>query len=413
MQFNITDIKTPAYLIDMDRLSANFLKMNQIEETTGVRALVAIKSFTHELLADLLPLVSGVATSGEYESKFAARKLLVHSEQEMHCFSGAYTESTLRSVLKQGATTIILNSLTQYQSLKHILKEAVQDGVKVGLRVNVQFSVVDHPMYDPSSKNSRFGVKLTDIPHDIFEEGILTGIHYHNLCESDAADFADTLLLFSNKFSFYLHKCEWVNLGGGQLFTNKKEFDLPEAIAALKDFKRRFNKLTVYVEPGTAFFEDAGMMVTSVLDVIDYTGRNHLIVDSSATCHMPDILEMPYSPNIRNTSLLGLTDSHSSNNDFLIGSQSCLTGDIIGNYSFNEKPEVGDKLIIEDQLHYTSCKSTTFNGMKSPSLYVYDSSEPNPRLLSSYSYETYEASHSVNERQNDPKREKSAVTAWI
>lgn len=387
-------ISTPSYIINEDRLLENFKRMQALEKATGVHALVAIKSFAMPVLASFIPYVSGVAASGPWEAKFAHNKLR-HSQNKpfyLHTFCGAYSNYDVIDCINSGASHMVFNSINQLLTLGSTVSAIGNGEVELGLRCKVNLSVVKNPLYDPSHPRSRFGITGDEIDQTLFKLSGLSGLHYHNLCESPAEDFVSSLDKFRKDFGHILPLCSWVNLGGGQLFTNDN-FCVDKAIAALLDFKEEYPNLSVFVEPGCAFFENAGQLATTILDIFHSDGKRHIIVDASATCHMPDILEAPYTPKIQGTSILDLNQHQTESNQYLIGSQSCLTGDVIGQYAFQSPPEVGDLLIIEDQLHYSFAKQTHFNGVKTPAVYLNQPHLGRIECIQSHGYSEYESKH--------------------
>ena len=273
---------------------------------------------------------------------------------------------------------ITFNSLSQFQ---RYAARARALGVSCGLRVNPEYSTVETDLYNPCSPMSRLGVRSVDL--ESLPEGI-EGLHFHALCESRPADLRGTLQAVEDKFGRFFDQIKWLNMGGGHLMTHK-DYDEDELIAILKEFKARHPHLRIIMEPGSAFTWDTGVLVARVEDVVRNGGRNTLMLNVSFACHMPDCLEMPYKPTI-----IGMHDSEGEEETWYMGGHSCLAGDTYGCWSFDEAhtPQVGERIIFRDMIHYTMVKTTMFNGVTHPSLVIY-TPEKGFKVVRTFGYQDY------------------------
>lgn len=370
------DIPTPAYVIDEAMLHKNGSILKDLQEKTGCKILLAQKAFsnfnTYEILSQYL---AGTEASGLYEARLGAEEM---PEGEVHVFCGAYKEQDFLEVLKY-ADHIVFNSVSQ---LAKFGKQAKVAGRSVGIRINPECSTQEgHDIYDPCAPGSRLGVTLDNwnenMTDDLIE--ILDGIHFHTLCEQDADALEVTLNAVEDKFGQYLHKMKWVNFGGGHHIT-RDGYDIALLEKCIINFKEKY-QVQVYLEPGEACALNAGYMITEVLDIIENGNVTNLIIDASAACHMPDVIEMPYMPPLYGGTAVDNEESINKADEkektavsengytYRLGGPTCLSGDVIGSYTFKNPINVGDKLIFGDMAIYTTCKNNTFNGMPLPSIY--------------------------------------------
>jgi len=364
-------LKTPYYLIDESRLAANLGILAKIKERTGVKILLAQKAFSSfYFYPQLAAVLDGTASSGLYEARLAHE----HFGKEVHVFAPAYKDEDFSELL-QYADHFVFNSKAQLMRYKDM---ALAHGKTIGVRINPEISTQDaaHAMYDPCSPSSRFGIKLADLDTDIIKH--ITGIHFHTLCQQNADALALTLQEVEMKFGKYLHHLKWINFGGGHHLT-RADYDIELLVKTINEFKAKYD-LTVYLEPGEAVVLNAGFVVATVLDVVN-ADLPVLILDASATCHMPDVIEMPYTPKVIGTSVEG-------GHLVRLASHTCLTGDNFGIYRFQTIPSVNDKIIFEDMALYTIVKNNTFNGMQLPAIYArkLDGSDV---LVTSFDYEDF------------------------
>lgn len=350
------EIPTPCYVIDEVLLEKNLKILNGIIKQTGCKILLAQKAFS---LYKLYPLIgkylSGTTASGLYEAR------LGHEEmgKENHIYSPAYRENEMNEIISL-CDHIIFNSFSQLDKFK---EKVLQAGKKVGLRINPEYSTQDErTIYDPCAPFSRFGITNKHFQPESLEG--VSGLHFHTLCQQNSGDLASTLQVVEERFGPWLKQMEWINFGGGHYITNN-DYDIPRLEACIRKMQNQYG-LQVYLEPGEAVALDAGYLVTTVLDTLQ-NGMNIAILDTSPTCHMPDVLEMPYRPNLLGSGVAG-------EKPFLyrLGGPTCLSGDIIGDYSFDQPLQCGDRLVLCNMAVYTMVKNNTFNGMRLPAIVIKD-----------------------------------------
>ena len=368
----IDQVPTPAYVIDEAKLVNNLEILKSVQDRTGCKVLLAQKAFsmyaTYPLISQYL---AGTTASGLYEAKLGREEF----GGEVHVFAPAFKDVDLEEILEI-ADHIVFNSERQLR--KHVDKcRAV--GVSVGLRINPECSTQgDHALYDPCAAGSRFGVRIDQFSEDLLD--LVDGLHFHTLCEQNSDDLKTTLDAVEAKFGPYLHRIKWLNMGGGHHVT-REDYDLDLLISSIQHMQETYG-LEVYIEPGEAIALNAGYLVTEVLDIFE-NGIETLVLDASATCHMPDVLEMPYRPPLRHGFEAG-----EKAYTYRLSSNTCLTGDIIGDYSFEKPVEIGDKLYFEDMAIYSFVKNNTFNGIGLPSLVLMDKTG-DCRIVKSFGYEDF------------------------
>lgn len=368
----IDQVPTPAYVIDEAKLVNNLEILKSVQERTGCKVLLAQKAFsmyaTYPLISQYL---AGTTASGLYEAKLGREEF----GGEVHVFAPAFKDADLEEILEI-ADHIVFNSERQLR--KHVNKcRAV--GVSVGLRINPECSTQgDHALYDPCAAGSRFGVRIDQFSEDLLD--LVDGLHFHTLCEQNSDDLKTTLDAVEAKFGPYLHRIKWLNMGGGHHVT-REDYDMDLLISSIQHMQETYG-LEVYIEPGEAIALNAGYLVTEVLDIFE-NGIETLVLDASATCHMPDVLEMPYRPPLRHGFEAG-----EKAYTYRLSSNTCLTGDIIGDYSFEKPVEIGDKLYFEDMAIYSFVKNNTFNGIGLPSLVLMDKTG-DCRIVKSFGYEDF------------------------
>ena len=368
----IDQVPTPAYVIDEAKLVNNLEILKSVQERTGCKVLLVQKAFsmyaTYPLISQYL---AGTTASGLYEAKLGREEF----GGEVHVFAPAFKDADLEEILEI-ADHIVFNSERQLR--KHVDKcRAV--GVSVGLRINPECSTQgDHALYDPCAAGSRFGVRIDQFSEDLLD--LVDGLHFHTLCEQNSDDLKTTLDAVEAKFGPYLHRIKWLNMGGGHHVT-REDYDLDLMISSIQHMQETYG-LEVYIEPGEAIALNAGYLVTEVLDIFE-NGIETLVLDASATCHMPDVLEMPYRPPLRHGFEAG-----EKTYTYRLSSNTCLTGDIIGDYSFEKPVEIGDKLYFEDMAIYSFVKNNTFNGIGLPSLVLMDKTG-DCRIVKSFGYEDF------------------------
>ena len=368
----INQVPTPAYVIDEGKLVKNLEILKSVQDRTGCKVLLAQKAFsmyaTYPLISQYL---AGTTASGLYEAKLGREEF----GGEVHVFAPAFKDADLEEILEI-ADHIVFNSERQLR--KHVEKCRAA-GVSVGLRINPECSTQgDHALYDPCAVGSRFGVRIDQFSEELLD--LVDGLHFHTLCEQNSDDLKTTLEAVEAKFGPYLHRIKWLNMGGGHHVT-RDDYDLDLLIASIQRMQEKYG-LEVYIEPGEAIALNAGYLVTEVLDIVE-NGIETLVLDASATCHMPDVLEMPYRPPLRHGFEAG-----EKAYTYRLSSNTCLTGDIIGDYSFEKPVEIGDKLYFEDMAIYSFVKNNTFNGIGLPSLVLMDQTG-DCRIIKSFGYEDF------------------------
>lgn len=346
------NIPTPCYIIDEAKLLRNLEILHGVEERTGAKILLAQKAFScYHFYPLIAQYISGTACSGLYEARLGYECM----GKENHVFSAAYREEEFDEILSY-CGHIIFNSFTQ---LERFRDKTLAAGKKIGLRINPEHSTQEgHEIYDPCSPKSRLGITLKNFRPELLDG--VSGLHFHTLCEQNSDDLETTLYAVEEKFGEFLGKMEWINFGGGHHIT-REDYDIPRLERCIKRMQEKYG-LTVYLEPGEAVALNAGYLVTKVLDIID-NDVPVAILDTSAACHMPDVLEMPYRP-----PLFGSGKPDEKPFTYRLGSQTCLAGDFIGEYSFDHELKYGDKLVFGDMAIYSMVKNNTFNGMSLPQI---------------------------------------------
>ena len=350
----IEELQTPCYVIDKRQLEENLKILREVADEAGCKILLAQKAYscydTYPLIAKYL---DGTTASGLFEARLGYEKM----GKENHIFSPAYKEKEFDEIV-QICDHILFNSIVQVNKFKDRLR-----GRSAGLRINPECSTQEgHAIYDPCAPGSRLGVTIKNFDESVLD--VIDGLHFHTLCEQNSDDLVKTLLAVEEKFGRYLHRVKWLNFGGGHHIT-RKDYDRQTLIEQIQRVKKKYG-VEVYVEPGEAIALNAGYLVTEVLEKVN-NGITTLILDASAACHMPDVLEMPYRPPLRDGFL-----PEEKPFCYRLSSVTCLAGDVIGDYSFEKEVHIGDKLYFEDMAIYSMVKNNTFNGMPLPSIALMD-----------------------------------------
>lgn len=381
------DIKTPSYVIDENKLIHNLKILNGVEKETSCHILLAQKAFSAYAMYPLIgQYISGTTASGLYEARLGKEEM----NKENHVFAPAYKQEDMDELVKI-CDHIIFNSVNQ---LKKYKKQCLKAGVSIGLRINPEVSTQgEHAIYDPCAEGSRLGVTLKALNKGIDEDEQLLegvdGLHFHTLCEQNSDDLKTTLDAVEEKFGKYMHNCRWINMGGGHHIT-REDYDVRLLIDCVRHVQDTYH-VKVYLEPGEAVALNAGYLVTEVLDKVD-NGIETLILDASAACHMPDVLEMPYTPPLYGAQIVAdILKTQEAPKDahfvYRLSSYTCLAGDIIGDYEFDHEINVGDRLIFMDMAIYSMVKNNTFNGMPLPSIAVLKDGKLS--LIKSFGYEDF------------------------
>lgn len=378
MKFN--DIPTPFYIVYEDRLRRNLELISYVMRQADVDIIMAFKA---NALWRTFPIIKEYVTSSTASSLNEMRLGVEELGGNVHTYCPAYTDSTIGEFL-EGSTHITFNSLAQFERFKGNVEtyncEHPGKRVSPGVRVNPLCSVIETDIYNPALPGSRFGVTSDQIG-DSLPEGI-EGLHFHALCESSSYDLERVLEAFESQFGKYLPSVRWVNMGGGHLMT-REGYDVEHLISLLKGFKKRYPWLKVIMEPGSAFTWRTGDLITSVVDIVTNQGVSTAIIDASFACHMPDCLEMPYKPAVTES-----VETDETLPTYRLGGNSCLSGDYVGVWSFKEPLQIGDRLTLEDMNHYTTVKTTMFNGIQHPDI-VFSNSEGDCAYLRHFTYEDY------------------------
>ncbi|WP_289856033.1 carboxynorspermidine decarboxylase [uncultured Muribaculum sp.] len=378
----IEEIPTPFYIVYEEKLRRNLELISRVKQEAGVNIIMAFKA---NALWKTFPIIKEYVTDSTASS---LNEMHLGNEElggNVHSYCPAYTPETINEYLN-GSSHITFNSVNQFNRFKADLdKHNATPGnkhVSPGLRVNPLCSVIETDIYNPALPGSRFGVTAEQLG-DTLPEGI-EGLHFHSLCESSSYDLQRVLEAFEQQFGKFLPQVKWVNMGGGHLMT-RESYDVQHLIGLLHDFKSRYPWLNIIMEPGSAFTWRTGDLITSVVDVVDNQGVKTAIIDASFACHMPDCLEMPYKPAIAES-----VETDPSLPTYRLGGNSCLSGDYVGDWSFEKPLATGDRLTLEDMNHYTTVKTTMFNGIQHPSIVLCDK-EGDCRYLRRFDYSDYKS----------------------
>ena len=376
----LTSLRTPYYLVEEDKLRRNLELIRSVSERSGAEIILAFKAFA---LWKTFPIFREYISHTTASSVDEARLALEEFGSPAHTYSPAYTEHDFLEIL-HCSSHITFNSLSQYYRFAPMVEEWNRSKpiVSIGLRVNPEYSEIETELYNPCAPGSRFGVLASDLPAQL--PANLEGFHIHCHCESGADAFARTLVHIINKFSPWFSQLKWINFGGGHLMT-RKDYDIDLLVNTLRDFHAHWPHLRMILEPGSAFAWQTGPLVASVVDIVENHGIHTAILDVSFTCHMPDCLEMPYYPVVRGAEWV---EEKSGPYLYRLGGNSCLSGDFMGTWRFPQPLSIGDEIIFEDMIHYTTVKTTTFNGVHHPSIAMLRM-DGRLEMLRQYTYEDY------------------------
>lgn len=373
MSIDYNNIPSPCYIIDEERFRQNLSLIRRVADESGAEIILAFKGFAMWGVFDILKeYFSGAAASSVYEARLCYEKI----GSPAHTYCPVYREKDFREILMY-SSHISFNSLSQVNKFLPLLKR--QPGISAGLRINPEYSEVSHSLYNPCSPGSRLGVTAGDLKNGL-PEGI-EGLHFHVLFESDSHTLEKTLAVVEEKFGHLFSNMKWINMGGGHLMT-RKDYNTDHLIDILKKFREKTG-LHVILEPGSAFAWETGELVSTVEDIVDNQGIKTAILDVSFTAHMPDCLEMPYKPVIT-----GASDPVEGKPVYRMGGNSCLSGDFMGDWSFDNDLKPGDRIVFQDMIHYTMVKTTTFNGVQHPSIGIW-TMDNKFRLLKKFGYNDY------------------------
>lgn len=375
--FDPNRVPSPCFVVDTAAVEANLKILNRVQRESGAKILAALKAFSCWKLGGLFSqYLSGTCASGLHEATLGRE----YFGGEVHTYSAAFKESELAEILAI-SDHVVFNSFAQWKRFRAqaLAAQKERPQLRFGLRINPEHSEGDVAIYDPCAPFSRMGVPLSQFEPDELEG--ISGLHFHTLCEQDLPPLKRTLAAVEEKFGPWIGQMEWVNFGGGHHIT-RPDYQVDELIALIKDFSARYD-VQVYLEPGEAVAIHSGALVAEVLD-LPWNGMNQAILDTSATCHMPDTLEMPYRPVVLGADM---PDVHP--HVYRLGGMTCLAGDVIGDYSFPQPLEIGQRLIFDDMAHYTMVKTTTFNGIGLPSIALWNSHTDELEVIKEFGYQDF------------------------
>jgi carboxynorspermidine decarboxylase len=374
MDIDISALPTPCYLVDERLLLRNLEILHSVQERTGCRILLALKGFSmYSTFLIVGKYLKGVTASSLYEAKLGREEM----GKEVHIYAPAYIEEEFEGILAN-CDHITFNSFTQWKRYKDKVQDHSTNKISCGIRINPEYSEIETPIYNPCYQNSRLGVTLSNFRSDELEG--IEGLHFHTMCEQNSDTLKRTLKVVEQKFGSYLKTMKWLNLGGGHHIT-RPDYDLETLIDTIKFLQDKYN-LTIYLEPGEAVALNTGFLVASVLDIVE-NGMNIAVLDTSAACHMPDVLEMPYRPHVIDAGKPGEYP-----HTYRFGGHTCLAGDIIGDYSFKQPLKVGQRLVFCDMAHYTMVKNNMFNGVNLPSIALFNQ-EQGIKIVRQFGYEDF------------------------
>lgn len=373
-KIDFTKTPSPCYIVDERLLRKNLEILDSVQKRTGCSILLALKGFS---MTSMMPIV------GEYLKGITASSLneahlgYEFMGKEVHAYAPAFLEDEFEELMSY-CDHLVFNSFAQWEKYKNIVKNNNSKKIECGLRVNPEYSEIEVDIYNPCSANSRMGITITNFKPELLDG--IDGLHFHTLCEQNSDALANTLPHLEEKFGSYLKQMKWLNFGGGHHIT-REDYDIESLIRSIEYMRDKYD-LKIYLEPGEAIALNTGYLVSTVLDIVN-NGMEIAILDASAACHMPDVLEMPYRPNIINAGKPGEKPY-----TYRLGGNTCLAGDIIGDYSFDEPLKVGDRLVFMDMAHYTMVKNNTFNGVNLPSIASYNDEE-GIRIHRTFDYKDY------------------------
>ena len=351
MEQNIYSLDTPCYVVDEKKLIDNLKILQDVAQQADCKILLAQKAFS---MFSVYPLIgqylAGTTASGLFEAKLGYEEM----GKETHIFSAAYRESEMDEILET-CDHMSFNSFAQWEKYG---EKALAAGISCGIRINPGHSTQGHGIYDPCAEGSRLGVTYENFRPDLLEG--IEGLHFHTLCEQNSDALIETLAVVEEKFGKFIPQMKWINFGGGHHITSE-DYNRQALIDCIKTFKKKY-QVEVYLEPGEAIAYYAGYLVSSVLDIVS-NDINIAILDASAACHMPDVIEMPYRPPVCQSGKI-----HEKNYTYRFAGATCLAGDIIGDYSFDNPLKIGDKIIFQDMAIYSMVKNNTFNGINLPDI---------------------------------------------
>ncbi len=373
-------INKPVYVLEEQRLRNNLSLISEVARTGGIDIILAFKAYA---LWKTFPIFREYIRATTASSLSEAKLALLEFGSKAHTFSPAYTDYEIDEIA-HCSSHLTFNSLSQYQRYHQRVRQANSE-ISLGIRINPEYSEIETDLYNPCAPGTRFGVSADKLPEILPED--IEGFHCHCHCENGSDVFQRTLTHIEDKFAKWFPQIKWINFGGGHLMT-RKDYDIPLLIQILTDFKKKYPNLHVIMEPGSAFGWQTGSLVSQVVDVVEDKGIKTAILNVSFTCHMPDCLEMPYWPSVRNAKVIEGGYDKSIPYLYRLGGNSCLSGDFMESWQFDHELQIGENIIFEDMLHYTTVKTNMFNGITHPSIgIVHLNGEL--EILKNFGYEDY------------------------
>lgn len=370
MKYTYENIPTPAYIVDSTLLENNLKVLNLVQKEAGCKILAALKGFSMYHFFPLMgKYLSGITSSSLNEAKLGYDEM----GNEVHIYSPAFIEEEFEELIEI-CDHFVFNSFNQYEKFGPKAKAA---GRECGIRINPEYSEITTDIYNPCFTFSRLGTTLQNFSEDKLPG--IDGLHFHTMCEQNSDTLERTMEVIEEKFGKYMYHMKWVNFGGGHHIT-RHDYDIDRLINIIRRVKKKYS-VEVYLEPGEAIALNTGFLIAKVLDIVN-NGMDLAILDTSAACHMPDVIEMPYRPEIE-----GAGKPNELEYTYRLGGLTCLAGDVIGDYSFDEPLKAGDRLVFKDMAHYTMVKNNTFNGVNLPSIAV--KTNEGLEILKTFGYEDY------------------------
>lgn len=374
MSIDFSKTPSPCYICEEERLENNLKTLDKVQKESGAKIILALKGFAmHSTFSLVGKYLHGCTASGLHEAKLAREEM----NKEVHTYSPAFKDDEIDEIAAI-SNDIVFNSPAQLFRFEKRVKEINPD-ILLSLRVNPEYSESPVDLYNPCGTFSRLGTTKANFDESVLEH--IDGLNFHALCEQDVSALEGVLAAFESKFGSYIGKMKYINFGGGHHIT-KKGYDVDRLIKVIQDFKERYNGVDVYLEPGEAVGWQTGVLVSTVLDIVD-NGMKIAILDTSAEAHMPDTLAMPYRADVRSSA-----EANEKAYTYRLAGNTCLAGDVMGDYSFDTELQIGDRVIFEDQIHYTFVKNTTFNGIKLPSLALW-TKEKKLKIVKEFGYKDY------------------------
>ena len=382
MKVEYTSLSQPVYVLEETRLRRNLSLIRRVADEASVEVILAFKAYA---LWKTFPIFREYIRSTTASSLFEARLAYEEFGSPAHTYSPAYTDGEIADIARM-SSHLTFNSLSQYERHREAAR-AANPTLSFGLRINPEYSEVETELYNPCAPGTRFGVSADKMPATLPAD--IEGFHCHCHCESGADIFERSLVHIEEKFAPWFPQLKWINFGGGHLMT-RRDYDVPLLIRLMRDFRARYPWLKVILEPGSAFAWQTGPLVSQVVDIVEDKGIRTAILNVSFTCHMPDCLEMPYMPEVRGAEIIEKREMLPSEGEYIyrLGGNSCLSGDYLGYWRFDHELTIGENVIFEDMLHYTTVKTCMFNGIGHPAIALLHS-DGQLEMLRQYTYEDY------------------------